>query len=324
MKPADLKTKHPAASESGYAQSDSLKIVAAFAAIYLIWGTTYLAMAIAVQTIPPFMISGARFVFAGLLLLGFLIPRGVPLPRWRQWKWAAVIGTCLMVGGNGLVMWGIQEIPSGICAVIIATMPLWMTVFDWLFYEGPRPTWRVATGLVLGLAGIVLLIGPRDLMLGEAVMHLPSLLAVICAPIFWSLGSLQSRRVDLPKNVFMATGAEMICGGAVLLVISVFMQEPSQIDWDGVSWNSAAAVVYLTIFGSLIALTSYMWLLKNAVASRVATYTYINPIIAVFLGWLILDEAITSQTFLAIVVIVSAVVMIVSWRQTARPKSSDA
>ena len=308
-------------SVGGLTQDASLKMVAAFAAIYLIWGTTYLAMAIAVQTIPPFMISGARFVFAGLLLLGFLVFRGVPLPSYRQWKWAAVIGTCLMVGGNGLVMWGIQEIPSGVCAVIIATMPLWMTVFDWLFYAGPRPTWRVATGLLLGLVGIVLLMGPKELMLGEAVLHLPSLLAVICAPIFWSLGSLHSRRVDLPKNVFMATGAEMICGGAVLLAISVVMQEPRQIDWAGVSWNSAFAVVYLTIFGSLIALTSYMWLLKNAVASRVATYTYVNPIIAVFLGWLVLDEVITGETLLATAVIVSAVVMIVSWKPVARPKA---
>ncbi len=300
------------------------KILLAFAAIYVIWGTTYLAMAIAVQSLPPFAIAGSRFVVAALVLIAIMTCRGVGLPTLRQWKWAAIIGCCLVVGGNGLVMWGIQKIPSGICAVVIATMPLWMTLFDWLFYRGPKPGWRVCLGLVLGLAGIVLLIGPSQLSTEQARWHLPSMLAVVCAPIFWSLGSLHSRQVDLPENVFMSTGVQMLCGGTVLLGVSVLLREPFSIDWSAVQWSSVAAVVYLAIFGSLVALTSYMWLLKNAVASRVATYTYINPVIAVFLGWWVLSEPITWTTFLAIVVIVSAVAMIVTLKQVpAKPADSE-
>lgn len=301
----------------------SFKIPLAFAAVYLIWGTTYMGMAIAVNVLPPFIVASSRYLIAGSLLLGFLLFRGEGFPTWNQWKWSAVIGCCLMVGGNGLVMWGIQEIPSGICAVIIATMPLWMTLFDWLFYQGPRPTWVVAVGLLLGLVGIVLLMGPRELMLGETLLHLPSLVAVICAPIFWSLGSLHSRKADLPNNVFMATGAQMLCGGMVLAIMSFCLGELQQFSVGDVTVSSLLAVFYLAIFGSLIAMTAYMWLLKNATASRVSTYTYINPIIAVFLGWLVLNEPITKEMFLAIVMIVSAVAMIVTMGQRSRKKSTS-
>ncbi len=291
-----------------------VKLVLAFAAIYVIWGTTYLAMRIAVDTIPPFAIAGSRFLVAGFGLIVFLSNRGVKLPTFAQWKSAALIGCLLMIGGNGLVMWAIQEIPSGICAVVIATMPLWMTLFDWCFYKGPKPGWQVTFGLLLGLVGIVLLIGPSEILTGETTLHLPSMLAVICAPIFWSIGSLQSRQVDLPDNVFMSTAAQMICGGAVLLAMSALFGELAGIAWSEITWQSLSAVGYLAVFGSLIALTSYMWLLKNAAASRVATYSYINPVIAVFLGWLILSEPITPRTMVAILVIITAVVLIVSMR----------
>lgn len=311
-------------SQVGSPMGLSVKIPLAFAAVYLIWGTTYMGMAIAVKTLPPFTVASSRYLIAGVVLLGFLFLRGEKFPTWNQWKWSALIGCCLMVGGNGLVMWGIQQIPSGICAVIIATMPLWMTLFDWLFYQGPRPSWAVALGLLLGMVGIVLLIGPRELMLGEALLHLPSLAAVICAPIFWCLGSLHSRRVDLPANVFTATGAQMLCGGMVLALISFCLGEPSQFGVSDITVSSLLAVFYLAIFGSLVAMTSYMWLLKNATASRVATYTYINPIIAVFLGWLVLDEPITEEMFLAIVMIVSAVAMIVTLGQRSRKKTARA
>lgn len=298
-----------------------IRLVLAFAAIYVIWGTTYLAMRIAVDTIPPFAIAGSRFLVAGIFLIGLLRLRGVSMPTARQWKSAALTGCLLMIGGNGLVMWAIQKIPSGICAVVIATMPLWMTLFDWCFYKGPRPGWKVSIGLVAGLIGIVLLIGPGQLVSGQSTLHLPSMLAVVCAPIFWSIGSLHSRRVDLPKNVFVATAAQMICGGLVLLGLSFLMGESASLVWSAITWQSLAAVGYLAFFGSLVALTSYMWLLKNANASRVATYSYVNPVIAVFLGWLVLDEPITVQTLIAILVIISAVVLIVSMRSKPNPAS---
>jgi len=304
-------------------------LILAFASIYIIWGTTYMAMSIAVSTIPPFVIAGSRFLIAGLGLMIFLRCRGVALPTVSQWKWAALIGCLLMIGGNGLVMWGIQRLPSGICAVIIATMPLWMTMFDWSFFNGPRPGWKVSLGLLLGLVGIILLIDPfaaADVVTENEVvkpgLHIPSLLAVVCAPIFWSIGSLKSRRADLPDNVFMSTGAQMTCGGIALLVISVCFGEPARLDWPNMTWQSLTAVGYLTIFGSLIALTSYMWLLKNANASRIATYTYVNPVIAVFLGWWVLSEPLTRQTLIAILIILCAVIMIVTLGPGRRPKTS--
>ncbi len=300
---------------NGVAAVGRTKLVVAFTAIYIIWGTTYLAMRIAVDTIPPFTITAGRFLLSGGFLLGFMSwARGISLPSWKQWRSAALIGCLLMIGGNALVMWAIQKIPSGICAVIIATMPLWMALFDWCFYKGPKPGWKVSLGLLAGLFGIILLIGPAKLISGETSFHLPSMVAIICAPIFWSIGSLHSRTVDLPDNVFMSTAAQMFCGGAVLLGISFLLGELDSIDWAAVTWQSLMAAGYLTIFGSLVALTSYMWLLKNANASRVATYTYINPVIAVFLGWLVLNEPISTQTLIAILVIISSVILIVSVR----------
>ena len=167
-----------------------IKVLLAFAAIYLVWGTTYLAMRICVETIPPFSVAGWRFLLAGLLLIGWLGLRGVALPTLRQWRSAALIGCLLMLGGNGLVCLAVQKIPSGLCAVVIATLPLWMALFDWLFYGGPRIDLRICVGILLGMVGIVLLFDPIRLLAGESTLHLPSLLVLMCAPIFWSIGSL--------------------------------------------------------------------------------------------------------------------------------------
>ncbi len=287
------------------------RLILAFAAIYLIWGTTYLAMRIAVETIPPFMVGSSRFLIAGSLTFLFLRVTGTPAPSWQQWRSAALIGILLMVGGNGLVMWAVQRIPSGIAALVVATMPLWMTVLDWLFYGGPKPTARVALGLILGIAGSFLLLAPANLFGSGQSFHLPSMIVLMLAPIFWSIGSLQARRIDLPKNVFMTTSMEALCGGTVLALMSFAFDEPSRLLITPVSARSIGATIYLAIFGSLIALTSYCWLMENANAARVSTYAFVNPVIAVVLGWLILNEQISLQTSIAIALIVVAVVLIV-------------
>lgn len=297
-------------------------ILVAFAAIYLIWGTTYLAMRIAVETIPPFAVAGSRFLMAGLLVLGFLRLKGHPWPSFSNWKAAALIGCFLMVGGNGLVMWAVQKIPSGVAALVVATMPLWMTLFDWLFYRGPKPSIRVVAGLMLGLVGIVFLIGPSKVMAGEQGLHLPSLLILFLAPVFWSFGSLQMRYVDLPKNVFMATALEAICGGFVLVLLSIGFGEFARLNVASISFRSAGATVYLAIFGSLLALTAYSWLLQHVAPSRVATYTFVNPVIAVFLGWLILSEPISVETLVAVVLIVAGVILIVMRKKPASVKTA--
>lgn len=222
-------------------------------------------------------------------------------------------------------MVAIQRIPSGIAALIVATTPLWMTIFDWLFYEGPKPTRRVITGLALGTAGIGLLMSPNDLWSSGESLHLPSMLLVIGATICWSVGSLQSRRVNLPKNIFMTTALESICGGSLLLFLSIAFGEPSRLVANNVSTASIVATAYLAVFGCLLALTAYSWLLKHVNASRVSTTAFVNPVIAVVLGWLILSEPISIRTIAAVVLIVFAVVLIVLRPQSPmRPKTTPA
>ena len=298
------------------------KLLVAFAAIYIIWGTTYLAMRIAVETIPPFTVASTRFLLAGIGTFVYLRLTGVPRPSLANWKSAALIGCLLLVGGNGMVMVAIQRIPSGIAALIVATTPLWMTIFDWLFYGGPRPTRQVVTGLALGTTGIALLMSPGDIWSGGENLHLPSMLLVLAATMSWSIGSLQSRRVNLPKNIFMTTALESICGGFLLLLLSFAFGETSRLTTNSVSMISMLATAYLAVFGCLLALTAYSWLLKHVNASRVSTTAFVNPVIAVFLGWLILSEPISLRTFSAVILIVIAVVLIVLRKQSPpRPKN---
>jgi len=228
-----------------------------------------------------------------------------------------------MVGGNGLVMWAVQRIPSGIAALVVATMPLWMTLFDWIFYKGPKPTWRVAFGLVLGLVGILFLFWPADILAGQESLHLPSMLLLLLAPVFWSIGSLQMRYVDLPRNVFMATAMEAICAGFVFILLSIAFGESARISLEAISWQSVGATVYLAIFGSLLALTAYSWLIQHVTASRVSTYTFVNPVIAVALGWWIKNERISWETVVAVILIVVGVVLIVMRSATATRRGSE-
>ena len=286
------------------------------------FSTSNMCKTIAVETIPPFAVGGSRFLIAGSLTFLFLRLRGLPAPTWNQWRSAALIGTLLMVGGNGVVMWAVQKIPSGIAALVVSTMPLWMTVFDWLFYGGPKPTVRVSVGLALGLAGTFLLVAPANLFGSGQSLHLPSMIVLMLAPISWSIGSLQARRMDLPKNVFMTTAMEALCGGAILAAMSIAFNEPSRLMATPVSARSVCATIYLAIFGSLFALTAYCWLMDNANAARVSTYAFVNPVIAVVLGWLVLNEQISMQTSIAIALIVVAVVLIVLRKRSAANEAS--
>ncbi len=278
-------------------------------------------MRIAVETIPPLTVASSRFLLAGICTFVYLKFRGVPWPTLSNWKSAALIGCLLMVGGNGTVMVALQRIPSGIAALIVATTPLSMTVFDWLFYKGPKPTARVIAGLLMGTAGIGLLMSPDDLLSSGESLHLPSMLLVVLATMSWSLGSLQSRHVDLPKNIFMTTALETISGGFVLMLLSIAFGEPGRLMAGNVSAISLMATVYLAVFGSLLALTAYSWLLKHVNAARVSTNTFVNPVIAVFLGWLVLSEPISLRTVAAVVLIVIAVVLIVL-RQPSPPTAN--
>lgn len=299
--------------------SHTTLLILAFAAVYLIWGTTYLAMRIGVHSIPPFMMASARFLIAGSILYLVLRLRGLPHPTRSQWKSALIVGSLLFLGGNGLVTWAEQEIPSGVAALVIATMPMWMTLFDWLFFGGRKPSIKVAVGVTMGIAGIILLIGPAQLFQGTTELNLFYMLGLIFAPIFWSIGSLYCRQADLPQNVFMTNASQMLCGGGVLAGVSLFFGEPFGFRFSQVTSEAWLSILYLTMFGSMIALTAYAWLLKNASATKVATYSYVNPIIAVFLGWSILSEKITWQTGLAVMVIIAGVILIVTDKNKSKP-----
>jgi drug/metabolite transporter (DMT)-like permease len=302
-------------------RDDLPKVIAAFAAIYVIWGTTYLAIRIAVETIPPFFMAGTRFLIAGSATFALLRARGVAMPNRLQWRSAAVIGAFLLVGGNGLVTWSEQQVPSSVAALVVAMVPLWMVLLDWLVYKGERPGKRVSLGLVLGFSGIGLLIGP-GVFRGTTDVEWTSLLVLFIAPILWSFGSLQSKRSELPENVFMSTAVEMLAGGVLLLVAGLVTGEADQLNIPGITVKSLLATLYLTILGSVVALTAYVWLLQSVEPARVATYTYVNPVIAVFLGYLVLSEPITSQTIIAVAVIVLSVVLITT-KKEKRKSSHD-
>lgn len=297
-------------------------VLLAFGAIYLIWGTTYLAIRIAVETIPPFLMAGTRFIVAGLLALAFLRMRGVKFPSRRELRSAAIAGTFLLVGGNGLVTWSEQQIPSGIAALLVATVPLWVTLLGWLFLKGGRPSGLTSLGIILGFLGIGVLIGPGQLS-GTNALHLPSLMLLVAAPILWSIGTLYSTRAALPDNVFMATAVEMLLGGVLLLLAGLVTGEHASLDLQGISGASILATLYLTLFGSIVALTAYVWLLQSVDPAVVATYTYVNPLIAISLGWLLLGETLSLHAMIAVAVILASVVMIsFSRRGTRTPEQA--
>jgi len=286
------------------------KILLAFLAIYIIWGSTYLFIRFGVETLPPLMMAGARFLVAGSLLYGWNRRHGLPPPTMPQWRSATIIGALLLLVGNGGVTWAEQIIPSGVTALLISTSPIWFVVLDWIWFGAARPAGKVVAGLALGLSGIAWLIGPDKIFNGGG-FPLAGILVLMLATISWAAGSLYSRRASLPSSPFMATATEMICGGALLLLVSTLTGEPWRLDPAAVTLKSLFAVGYLTLFGSLVGFTAYVWLLRVVSPARVSTYAFVNPVIAVFLGWTLGGEELTARMGLAALVIVGGVVLIV-------------
>lgn len=288
-------------------------VLLAFAAVYVVWGSTYLAIRFAIESLPPFLMAGIRFAAAGLLLYAIIRPRSVVPPTPANWKAAAIVGGLMLVGGNGLVCWAEQTVPSGWAALIIATVPLWLVVFDWLIHHGPRPTVRIIVGLVAGLGGVAMLIGtPAG---GSARGHLLGGLALMAACVFWALGSLHSRRATLPSSPFMATAMQMTAGGALLLLLGTVSGEWSRVNFGVISLKSLLALGYLVFFGSILALTAYTWLLRVTTAARVSTYAYVNPVVAMFLGYALADEPLSMRVLIAAAVILGSVVVISTGKQ---------
>lgn len=290
-----------------------LLVAAAFTVVYLVWGSTYLAIRFAIETMPPFLMAGARYFSAGVLL--FVVTRlrhSGPIEA-AHWRAAAIVGTLMLLGGNGLVCWAEQVVPSGLAALLIATVPLWLVVLDWLRHQGPRPTRRIVVGLMAGLSGVAIPVGPSNL--GGERINFFGAAALLMACLFWSLGSLHSRRAKLPASPFVSTAMQMLAGGAALLLVGTLTGEWASVDVGAVSFKSVLALAYLSVFGSILALTAYTWLLRVATAARVGTYAYVNPVVAMFLGYALADEPLSPRILTAAVVILGAVVLITSSKQ---------
>jgi drug/metabolite transporter (DMT)-like permease len=292
-------------------------VVLAFAAIYLIWGSTYLAIRFAVETIPPFLMLAARFGIAGLLLYSWLRLRGRPRPPPREWAGSAVVGGLLLVGGTGAVAWAEQWIASGLAALLVAIVPVWMVLLDWLRPGGRRPGPAVVAGLLLGIAGVVLLVGPIDLSAGDAT-QLVGAGVVMLGTISWATGSVHGARFPVPRAPRMAAALQMSTGGILLLAIGTATGEWARLDPAAMSTRSVLSLVYLIVFGSLVAFAAYVFLLRVATPARVGSYAYVNPVVAVFLGWALADETVTARTLVGAAIILVGVGLIVSRRSRAR------
>ena len=287
------------------------QLAMAFAAVYIIWGSTYLGIRLAVESIPPFSMAGARALVAGALLYVWARGRGAVRPEVIHWREAAIVGGFLLLGGNGLVSWAEQHVPSGVSALIVGSVPLWMVVLEWLWHSGPRPTVGIVFGLIVGFAGLGFLVAPGSLGDGARI-NFSGAIALLLAAFLWAIGSLYSRRAQLPSSQLLGAAMEMIAGGALLLVAGAALGEWKHFEFARVTMHSAVAWVYLSIVGSLIGFTAYVWLLKATTAARASTYAYVNPVVAVFLGWALAGEPITPRTMLAALAIIIAVVIIVT------------
>lgn len=289
-------------------------LVAAFAAVYIIWGSTFLAILFGLETIPPFLMAGTRFLMAGGLLFGWAQLSGAGWPTLAQWRSAAVLGAAMLLIGNGAVIWSEQRIPTGITALLITTEPLWIVLLEWVM-EKQRPTALTWGGLVLGTIGTIVLIGP-GVFHGMGAVDPLGAAAVTIGALSWAAGSLYSARAAMPASPTLSTGIQMLAGGVFLSIFSLMMGEWTHFEVANVSLKSVLALGYLAVFGSIIAYTAYVWLTRVAPPSRVATYAYVNPIIAVLLGWAVLNEHISLRTMCAAAMMITAVVLITLGKRT--------
>ena len=287
-------------------------IIAAFAAVYLLWGSTYLAIKYAVATMPPFLLAGSRFLLAGsILALAGRASADYQRPTLAQWRTSAVVGAFLLMGGNGLVVLAERTLPSSLAALLIASEPFWIVLLGWWWLGQPRPSGRVVLGLLLGFGGVYLLVG-EQLTIGAGAGHaqIRGVGLVLLAAFSWAAGSIYGLRAPRPQSAVLASGMPMLCGGTLLLLLSAATGEgrglhPSQ--FGAAAWLGWG---YLVVFGSLVAFTAYSWLLQHAPPARVATYAYVNPVVAVLLGWAMLGEKMTGQMLVGAAVIVGSVVLI--------------
>ncbi len=302
-------------------------LIGALAAVYIFWGSTYLAIKYAIETLPPFLMAGSRFAVAGTILLVWArFSKDYEKPKLVHWRTSFVVGTLLLLGGNGGVVLAQHYISSSMAALLVATEPLWIVLLAWLWLKRGRPNWKVALGLAIGFAGVWLLISGRGTgsvtSAGDAGQWI-GILAVLAGALSWAAGSIYGLRSPVPKSSIQTAGMQMLAGSASLLAVGTIRGEWSTFSPSAVSANSLFALFYLLVFGSLIGFTAYSWLLKNAQPSMVATYAYINPLVAVLLGWGIASEALTAQMLIGAFIVIASVALVTANKKPKQVKDDD-
>ena len=285
-----------------------IEIVLAYGAIYVIWGSTYLAILFAIATIPPFLMAGSRFLAAGTLLLLWMRLKGAPAPSASQWRSASIVGFLLLAVGNGALSWAEQHVPSGVAALIVASIPAMIVILEFLL-SGVRPSLSTTGGLLLGSIGTVVLVDPAGLTGTEGV-DLIGAGVVMVGSLSWAYGSLYSRTAPQASPPLQSTGMQMLSGGILLLAVGILSGELNDFSLESVSLLSLVSVAYLVIFGSLVAFSSYIWLLKVSTPARVSTNAFVNPIIALMLGWMFAGEELNARILVASLLTVVAVALI--------------
>ena len=296
------------------------RIVLGFAAVYILWGSTYLGIRFAVASLPPLLMAGTRHLIAGLILYAIMRLRGAPRPTRINWQSATLLGALLLLGGNGLVSMAEETVPSGITALMVAAVPFWMVLLN----AAEKKSWprlSILGGLVLGVIGLAILVFPAG---GHAPDHVDPLgvLMLLGATFSWGVGSLYAHRAQLPASTFLGIAMEMIVGGLLCWFVGLAIGEGAGLHPSAFTAKSLVAVVYLVFFGSLLGFSAYVWLLKVTTPARASTYAFVNPVIAVLLGWAFAGEALTWRIALAGAVIVAAVCLILYFGATTRVKTA--
>jgi drug/metabolite transporter (DMT)-like permease len=303
-------------------------IIVAFAALYLIWGSTYLGIRFSIETIPPFLMAGARFLIAGAIMYAIAWSQGITKSTWANWRTSLIIGACLLLAGNGGVTISEQYIDSGLAALIVAIVPIYIVVLGWAAGIAPRPTPIVWLGLVGGFVGVGILLGPALRLSSNGGRHPAIGMSILLVSSFiWSAGSLYSRTSKHAASPFLTAAQQMLCGGSLLLIASLATGETRRFHPSSMSILSLASFAYLVIIGAVIGYTAYIWLLRHCDPAKVATYAYVNPIVAVLLGATFAGETLTMRTLVAAALIIGSVALVITAQQLrlrAEPQISAA
>jgi len=302
------------------AEARKIKILIAFAAVYIIWGSTYLAILFAIRSIPPFLMAGARFFLAGLIMFAIARTQGPLRSTWSEWRTSVIVGACLLLGGNGGVTISEKFIESGLASLIVATVPIYITLLGWLVGMTPRPKPIVWLGLAGGFLGVVMLLGPALRFSGGGNSHSAIGMSILLVGSFlWSAGSLYSRTAKHTASPFFAATQQMFCGGILLMLVGFFVGEAKRFRFENITLLSSSAFVYLVLIGAIVGYTAYFWLLRHCDPAKVATYAYVNPIVAVLLGAVFAHEPVTLRMLLAAILIIGSVALIITVQQFSKP-----